>query len=131
MRSLPFVAGLAALSLLAPSWPSEADAGKGKKPSKSAPSEGEPWVAGHSLKEWVEIYRTGNDGEKEQAAHSIAWCLTERKSLEAAKALVQVLDDPRYRLIACKALGRSPWQGESAAALVPFASSKEKSFEVR
>jgi HEAT repeat protein len=133
MRSHRFFAGVVGLSLLLLTVRPAADAGKGtKKPPKSATTDAEPWVAGYTLKQWVEFYRTGDAKQKQRAAEMIAWCCTERKSVDAAKAMIEVLDDERHRLAACKAIARMNWEGRVALpALLPWASAKEKSTETR
>lgn len=124
---------LAALTLLATTLPF-AEAGKGtKKPIKTEPTEGgEPWVAGHTLTQWTEIFRTGNPEVRKRAADMIAWCCTQKKSTGAAKVMVEVLEDPITRLTACEALGRMQYEGGVAVlALVPRASARERSRETR
>src|SRR5262249_23788949 len=135
MRYLQFSAGVVGMVFVAATLSSApaVAGGKGAKiPPKSEPMGDEPWVAGYTLTQWVEIYRTGKADQKAQAVHMIAWCCTQKKSVDAAKVMIDVMKEPKHRLAACKAIGTMGFEGRVAVrALVPWASSKEASTETR
>lgn len=133
MRSLWLCVLAVSIVALALAAGPAAAGGKGAKNApKSEPTDGEAWVAGHTLKQWVAIYQSSNAAQKARAADMIAWCCTQKKSVEAAQAMIDVLQDAQHRLTACKAFAHMHWEARVAVvALVPWASSKEKSTETR